>query len=262
MVRPNLQLARLQQSILSLIRVTDEDVREFYRDENEKVRVKYLLVSTYEFQNENIPVSDEEINAYYQEHQEEFKADPTANLSYVFFEKKPGQADEEEAKQRLLEIKEEIGQGEDFAEMALDYSEDNASAKNGGDLGWFGKGMMVAAFEETAFSLEPGEISDPVQTPFGWHLIKVEDKRGKADKEEVKASHILLEISASDETLELIKEMAEDFADQVRGSDFSQLAQEESLSVAETGAFAQGKTIPGIGNVPGIHEFAFGNETG
>jgi peptidyl-prolyl cis-trans isomerase D len=262
MVRPNLQLAKLQQSILSLIRVTDEEVREFYRDENEKVKVEYLLVPTYEFQKEDVPVSDQEINAYYQGHQEEFKADPTANLSYVFFEKKPGQADEEETEQRLLEIKEEIGQGEDFAEMALDYSEDNASAKNGGDLGWFGRGMMVAAFEETAFSLEPGEISDPVQTRFGWHLIKVEDKRGKGEKEEIKASHILLKISPSDETLELIKETAEDFVDRVRGSDFSQLAQEESLSVAETGAFAQGMTIPGIGNVPGIHEFAFDNDVG
>ncbi|NIM96965.1 MAG: hypothetical protein GTO24_02415 [candidate division Zixibacteria bacterium] len=262
MIRPNLQLARLQQSILALVRVTDEELREFYQDENEKVKVKYILVPTYEFQKEDIPVGDTEINAYYQRHKGEFKADPTANLSYVFFEKKPGQADEEETRQRLLEIKEEILQGEDFAEMALDYSEDNASAKNGGDLGWFGKGMMVAPFEETAFALNPGEISDPVNTRFGWHLIKVEDKKGKGEKEEVKASHILLKISPSDETLEQIKETAEDFADRVRSSDFAQLAEEENLSVGETGAFAQGKTIPGIGNIPGVHEFAFDNQVG
>lgn len=262
MIRPNLQLARLQQSILALVRVTDEELREFYHHENEKVKVKYVLVPTYEFQKEDIPVSDAEINAYYQGHKDEFKADPTANLSYVFFEKKSSEADEEETRQRLLEIKEEILQGEDFAEMALDYSEDNASAKNGGDLGWFGKGTMVAPFEETAFALNPGEISDPVNTRFGWHLIKVEDKRGKGEKQEVKASHILLKISPSDETLEQIKETAEDFADRVRSSDFAQLAEEENLSVGETGAFAQGKTIPGIGNIPSVHEFAFDNEVG
>jgi peptidyl-prolyl cis-trans isomerase D len=262
MVRPNLQLAKLQQSILALVRVTDEEVRQFYRNENEKVKVNYLLVPTYKFQKQDIQISDAEIQSYYQEHKKEYKADPSANLSYVFFEKKADQEDEEETRQRLLEIKEEIEQGEDFAEVAIDYSEDNASAKKGGDLGWFGKGMMVAPFEEAAFSLQPGEISEPVKTKFGWHLIKVEDKRGKDDKQEVKASHVLLKISPSEETLDRLKDRAEVFADQVRKSDLSELAQEYDLSVAETGWFVEGKTIPGIGNMPSIHEFAFNNNPG
>jgi peptidyl-prolyl cis-trans isomerase D len=262
MVRPNLQLAKLQQSILALVRVTDEEVRQFYRNENEKAKVNYLLVPTYKFQKREIQISDAEIQSYYQEHKQEYKTDPSANLSYVFFEKKADQEDEEETKQRLLEIKEEIEQGEDFSEVAIDYSEDNASAQKGGDLGWFGKGMMVVPFEEVAFSLEPGEISEPVKTKFGWHLIKVEDKRGKDDKQEVKASHILLKISPSDETLDRLKERAEIFADLVRKSDFSELASEHDLSVAETGWFVEGTMIPGIGNMPSIHEFAFDNSPG
>lgn len=262
LIRPNLRLAKLQQSIISLVRVTDEEVKQFYRDENEKVKVRYLLVPSYQFQKEDIPVSDEEIKAYYQEHKDEFKAEASANLSYVVFEKKPSPADEEETKQRLLEIKDEILQEEDFAELALDYSEDNASAKNGGDLGWFGKGMMVPAFEETAFSLEPKEISEPIKTKFGWHLIKVEDKRGKGEKQEVKASHILLKISPSEETIALLKEEADEFVDQVSKSDFSQMATELNFSVSETGWFTQRGFIPGIGTNSQIDEFAFENKRG
>jgi len=261
-IRPNMRLARLQQSILALVRVTDEEIKQFYQDENEKVKVRYILVPSYLYQKEDIPVSDEQIQGYYQEHKEEFRAQASANLSYAVFEKKPSPADEEETEQRLLDIKTEISEGEDFAEMAMDYSEDIGSAKNGGDLGWFGKGMMVPPFEEAAFSLEPGEISEPVKTKFGWHLIKVEDKRGKDEKQEVKASHILLKILPSEETLTLLKEEADEFVDQVGKSDFSQIAEEQDLTVSETGWFVKGGAIPGIGTNPQIDEFAFENKQG
>jgi len=262
LIRPNLELAKLQQSIVSLVRVTDEEIKQFYRDENEKVKVRYLLVPSNQFQKQDIPVSDEEIEAYYQEHKEEFKTDQSVNLSYVMFEKKPSQVDEEETRKRLLEIREEIMKGEDFAEMAEDYSEDFASAKNGGDLGWFGKGMMVPEFEKVAFSLKPKEISQPVKTKFGWHLIKVEEKRGKGDSEEVKARHILLKTVPSEETLVQLKEAAEEFADQVDKSNFQKMAQENDLPLLETGWFVRGGYIPGIGINPQIEEFAFENDVG
>lgn len=262
MIRPNLRMGKLQQAVLSLVRVTDQEAKRFYRDENEKVNVEYLLVPTYEFQRQDLPVGEQEIEAYYQKNQDEFKADPSANLSYVFFEKKPSQADEVETKERLLEIKQEILEGEDFAGMAEDYSEDNASAEDGGNLGWFGKGSMVEAFEQTAFSLEPGEMSEPVKTRFGWHLIKVEEKRGKGEDQEVLASHILLKITASDETLDILKETSEDFADRARDSELTEMAEEDSLSVSQTGWFSQEGNIPGIGRNVQVDDFAFENDQG
>jgi peptidyl-prolyl cis-trans isomerase D len=261
-IRPNLQLAKLQQSIVTLVRVTDDETRQFYEDQNEKIKVKYLLVPSYQFQRENIPVSDNEIGNYYQEHKDEFKTDQSVNLSYVFFEKKPSSADEEETKKRLLEIKDDVLAGEDFAGLAQDYSEDKGSAENGGDLGWFGKGMMVPAFEQAAFSLKPGEISDPVKTDFGWHLIKVTDRRVEGDKEEVKASHILLKITPSEETLTRIKESADGFAENVSKADFTKTAEEDKLPVSETGWFVQGGNIRGVGTNSQADEFAFGNDVG
>ena len=262
MIRPNLRMGKLQQAVLSLVRVTDDETMKFYRDENEKIDVQYLLVPAYEFQRQSLPLTEQQIEAYYRDHQEEFRADPSANLSYVFFEKKPSQADEDEIKERLLEMKQEITEGEDFAGMAEDYSEDVGSAKDGGNLGWFGKGAMVEAFEETAFSLEVGDMSEPVKTQFGWHLIKVEEKRGEGEDQEVRASHILLKITASDATLDILKETSEDFADRARDSELAEMAEDDSLSVSETGWFSQKGNIPGIGRNVQVDDFAFENDEG
>ncbi len=262
MIRPNLRMSRLQQSVAGLVRVTDDEVRQFYADEHEKVKIRYVYVPSYEFQKTDIPVSDQEMQAYYQEHRDEFKVDPSANLAYVKFEKRPSPEDEEEISKRLLEIKDEVLEGEDFAEVAMDYSEDFASAENGGDLGWFGKGAMVPEFEEAAFALKPGEISDPVKTQFGWHLIQLEEKRGKGDDEEVKASHILLQITPSEETITQLREQADEFLDKVAQSSFSEAAEEQKLEVMETGWFTQGGTIRNIGTNPQMDEFAFRNEPG
>lgn len=81
-------------------------------------------------------------------------------------------ATEQEAK----DIKAALDAGGDFAKLAAEKSSDS-SAQNGGDLGWFGLGMMVKPFEDAVLALEPGKISDPVQTDFGWHIIKLEDRK-------------------------------------------------------------------------------------
>lgn len=261
-IRPSLRMSRLQQSVTSLVRITDQDVKEFYRDENEKVKMRYVYVPAYEFQKTDIPVGDDEIGAYYQEHKQEFKVEPSANLSYVQFDKEPSPEDAEEVKQKLLEAKQEITEGEDFAEVAMDYSEDFASAKNGGDLGWFKKGAMVPEFENAAFSLDPGEMSDPVRTQFGWHLIKVEEKRGEGDDQEVKARHILLQIAPSEETIALLKDQADEFLDKASQSGFSAAAEELKMPVQETEWFTQGGSIKNLGRNAQVGDFAFENKQG
>jgi len=262
MIRPNLRLSRLQQSVTSLVRVTDDDVKQYYQDQGEQVKIQYVYVPAIQFQNKDLTVSEDQIKAYYQQHQQEFRVEPTADLNYVEFDKVASDEDVQEVKQRIMDIKQELDQGEDFADLAMDYSEDPSTAENGGDLGWFGKGAMVPEFEQAAFSMKPGEVSDPIRTQFGWHLIQLEEKRGSGDKEEVKARHILLQIKPSENTITLLKEQADNFLEQESQSSFSEAAKDMNLEVQETGWFTQGGTIRNLGNNGQVKDFAFGNDQG
>ena len=120
----------------------------------------------------------------------------------------------------INKIRDKLNEGEDFAELAKEYS-DGPSASNGGNLGFFGKGMMVKLFEDAAFALMPGEISEVIETQFGYHIIKVLEKKGN----EVNASHILKMVEATEEdvqaNIQLMESIIQKLAD---GEDFTELA--------------------------------------
>jgi len=233
-IRPQLQITKLQEQIVSLVRLTEEDVKKEYVDTQQKVKVKFILVPLSEFLPQNIEVTEKEIADYYQAHKDKFNFAERVQVNYVMFPKTASSSDDEKAKVQLLDLKEMLTEGEDFATLAKEYSQDQGTASKGGDLGWFGKGEMVKPFEDVAFALNKGEVSEPVNTPFGWHLIKVYDKKEEKKEPKVLASHILIKITPSDETIELIKAQADDFTDQVKKKDFAKMAAEESLKVEST----------------------------
>lgn len=119
---------------------------------------------------EDIKVTDKELKDYYENYK------PKIRASHILVK------DEKTAK----EIKAKLDKGEDFAKLAKQYSQDPGSASNGGDLGWFGQGKMVKEFEDAAYKLKVGEISDPVKTEYGYHIIKVTDKEEKKPFNEMK----------------------------------------------------------------------------
>jgi peptidyl-prolyl cis-trans isomerase SurA len=91
---------------------------------------------------------------------------------------------DDDARQKLVGLKQRIKDGDNFATLARSHSDDTASALKGGDLGWVTSGVLVPAFEKTMTSLTPGEISDPIQTPFGWHIIQVLERKEQDDSGE------------------------------------------------------------------------------
>jgi foldase protein PrsA len=118
----------------------------------------------------DIKVTEEEMKKYYDEYKPKVKA------SHILVE------DEKTAN----EIKAKLDKGEDFAKLAKEYSKDPGSAEKGGDLGWFGPGKMVKEFEDAAYALKVGEVSKPVKSEFGYHIIKVTDKEEKKSFEQMK----------------------------------------------------------------------------
>jgi len=261
-VRPQLKMAKLQELIGSIARVSDEEVKKHWTDENQKVKVRYTFVPAKQFSPQMITVTSDDMKEFYERNIDLFKLGKRAELEYVIFDVKPSSQDEEKVKVEAIEIKELLDEGEDFAGLAEEYSQDEGSAAKGGDLGWFGKGDMVEPFENAAFSMEIGEISDPVKTRFGWHLIKVLDRKTEQGEEKINASHILLKVSPSEETRESIKSDAEYFAE-IAKDGFAQFVQKESLNVIKTELFQEGDLITGlIGANKQAQEFAFKSDLG
>lgn len=127
---------------------------------------------------EKATASTQEVRAYYDSHPYSFKRPELVRASHILIKIDP-QADESqraETRKKIEQILHRVQQGEDFATLAKEFSQDPSSTK-GGDLGYFSRGQMVKPFEEAAFALTPGEVSDLVETRFGYHLIKVFDKK-------------------------------------------------------------------------------------
>lgn len=155
----------------------------------EKDIVKYL--QTVKLLEPRIKISDEEINTYFKENKDSLAQEEQVEASHILVESKA------EAK----DIIEKLADGKKFADLAKEYSTDTASAEKGGELGFFGKGEMAEEFEKVAFSLEKGKISDPVKTSYGYHIIKVTDKKA-AKKANLKNSKTEIVATLKNEKLQ------------------------------------------------------------
>ena len=132
----------------------------------------------------NVKITDEEMKKYYEEHKKDYYKDEV-KASHILIStvddngKELSEAKKKEAKKKAEEVLKKAKSGEEFSELAKEYSDDPWSAANGGDLGYFTKGQLVQPFEEAAFSLKSGEISGLVESEYGYHIIKVYDKIDK-----------------------------------------------------------------------------------
>jgi len=257
--RSVLPLWKLRQEVLAGVKVSDPEVWERYRAEHERVKVRYVQVPLKDLPDSLVKVGKEEMLAYYRTHREEFWRGRRARLLYVAFPKVPTRSDSLVALEEAKDVARRARAGEDFGELARDYSDDLGSALKGGDLGYFRKGQMVREFEEVAFELEPGEVSDPVLTRFGWHVIKVEDRKD----DQVKARHILIKIEPGGDTLDSLYNEAHGLLEEAEeAGDLRKAAQARGLKVEDTGLFGEGTFVPGIGSAGALVSFAFQGKVG
>jgi peptidyl-prolyl cis-trans isomerase D len=148
--------------------------------------------------------------------------------------------------------------GEEFDDLAREYSADPGSAQRGGDLGWFGRGRMVPSFERASFNARIGEIVGPVESQFGLHIIRVNDRTSR----EVKIATIHLPVEVSPFTKNKLFDDAGDFAYIAGRQNVREEARALGFTLQETGLFSQEGVIPGIGVNESVMRFAFDNKVG
>lgn len=252
--RETLKMRRLVEMIRSAARVTEEEIRSEYRRQHEKVRVEFIALKAADLIGK-VEVTPDDLASYYEQNKRQYAEPARVKLSYVELKREPSPQDYADVKHFAENILERARAGDDFADLAERYSDDDTTAPQGGDLGFFPRGRMVKEFEEAAFSMKPGEISDVVQTPFGYHIIKVEETRGEGKDKEVHARHILIEVEPSDDTLLSLEERATRLALDAQNSSLEQAASEMNISVSTTPEFVESSAaIPDIGPVPEITE--------
>ena len=248
-VRSSLPAERLQQMLMSSVHVGEGEVRQEYERRFRKMTVRYAGQTWRDVVLENENPGDETLRAYFQSHLDDYQLDERYRIDAVRFSRDPSPEDDAYVKDRMDFLRQQILQGgKTFDQMAKEWSQDLSNADKGGNLGWFGKGVMDPAFEQAAFALKEGEVSQPVRTRFGYHLIKLDGKRDEAGQEEVSARHILLRVEPSFATQDSLTTLADSlYAQATRDGSLATAAASLGVEGLSPPPFTQRQSIEGIG---------------
>jgi peptidyl-prolyl cis-trans isomerase D len=245
---------------------TDAQVRSYFDDHKDNYRTEPRIKATYiyfdpETMKSEVKISEEEIAAYYQEHKAEFQKEKRVKARHILFKVDKGaDADLVDArKAEAMKVYEMAKAGKDFAGLARKYSE-GPSKDNGGELGWFTRSQMVEPFADKAFSMAAGEISEPVRTEFGWHVIKVEQIEPATTQSLEQAAASIRNKLTSEKAKELAHKKADALYDSVfDGDDLLAAAKSQQAPVRQTDYFtAQGPMEKEIADKRKFAKIAFG----
>jgi peptidyl-prolyl cis-trans isomerase D len=236
-----------------------EQHKERYR-EPEKRRFAWVLFGVEDYL-ESVQVTDEEISLYYEDHPEEFHQDPQVRARHILFRVADTASEDEvnEIRAKALEVLEKAKGGEDFSQLALEHSQDPGSATRGGDLGYFTREQMIPTFGEAAFSLKPGEISDLVRTPYGFHIIKNEDMKPEKTTPLEEARPAIEARLKRNKAQDLAYEKALEFSDlaSAEGDVVKAAASAAMEAAAPERWFVQGEPLPDVEASPEISRALF-----
>jgi peptidyl-prolyl cis-trans isomerase D len=259
-----------QADILKGLHPTEQELKAFY-DRNkanynnsipEKRQIKYAIVES--AKPAATPVTDQELQAYYDQHRDQYRFPEQVKVSHILI-KTPlpgadGKVDDkgvEEARKKAEDVLKQVKSGGDFAKLAGQYSDDPGSAKNGGSLGWIGRGRTVPEFEKAAFSLPKGQTSDLVKSSYGFHIIRVEDKQDAHVKPlaEVKSE---IEAKVKEEKATRATEIAANtLLSQARADGLDKAAAAKNAHVVTTEFFSRNDSLPGLSATPELMETIF-----
>lgn len=244
------------EDIKEKLNVSEDETSAYYEEHKEdfrvpaKVKVKYLLFDPQAFESK-VSVLESEIKEYYEMDPEQFYETKKVKVRHILLKlgKEASVEKEQEIRAKADNILEQLNKGSSFEKLAEKHSEDTASARKGGDLGFFKKGDMVKPFEEAAFKLKPGETSSPVRTKYGFHIIRVEEVKEERTKpfEEVKES-IEKDLRREKAQEFVTKEAKRAFNRLFKKRNVEEYAKKKGFELIETDYFIYGKSpedLPG-----------------
>ncbi|MCH1571670.1 MAG: peptidylprolyl isomerase, partial [Longimicrobiales bacterium] len=246
---------KLLRQVSSGIFVSDAELWQEFRDQVEQVEIRYVPMDpSSRYGDDEFSIAEEEIEAYYRANQEEFEVPARASVKVVVLDKTPAPSDTAAAFAEAEELLQEIRDGGDFAEIAQAESTDQPTAALGGDLGTFGKGRMVPAFDSAVFAASAGALVGPVQTSFGLHLIEVQERWAQ---DSVQARHILLPFERTDASEIALLTLADSLEDLGEEMALEQAASTAGLSSTTLDIAQNFPFLPGAGQVSEGADWAF-----
>ncbi len=223
---------KLFDQIASGAYVSDERLWQVYRDRHDSATVSYVVLRPEALTDTAVTVTDAEISAFFQRNKKRFDRPGRAVVSLLTVPRAVTAADSADAKARIDRLRAEIAGGAKFEDVAKRESADSVSAVNGGALGKGPKGRFTPKFEDAVYALKVGELSQPVLTPFGWHLIRVDEKQGDT----LDVRHILVNIAQSDSSATRTDRRADSLASKAGSQDDPKLFDEAAKTLGLTSA--------------------------
>ena len=299
-IRHGLAVEKLRGSLTDWLSVNDQDLEKEYRRRNDKVKLAVVSFTADSFRTQ-VTANDADIATYYAAHTADFKVPEKRKIRYLLIDvdalrakvavppaaveraynenieqyttpeqvrashilfKTEGK-DDAAVKAKAEDVLKQAKSGADFAELAKKNSEDEASAKNGGDLDYFGRGRMVPEFDQAVFAMQPGTISDLVKTQYGYHIIKLVDKKNATTRPLAEVRQQLNDQLAYQRAQAQAADLAQNLEKQIKTpADLDKVAKAQGLTVQESGFFARDEPILGLGSSPEAASRAFEMKTG
>jgi peptidyl-prolyl cis-trans isomerase D len=299
-VRRSLTAEKLRAAVTEWLSISDAELEQEYRRRNDKVKLAVVSFTSDRYR-PDVTATDAEVSSHFEANKESFKIPEKRKVKYVLIDvdalrarltvptadverayndgieqySTPEQVrashillktegkDDAVVKAKAEDVLKQARGGADFAELARKFSEDESNASKGGDLDYFGRGRMVPEFDQTVFTMQAGQISDLVKTQYGYHVIKLVDKKSGTTRPLEEVRQQITDQLAFDRAQSQAADLAERLAQQIKKpADLDAVAKEHSLTTTETGFFAKEEPILGLGAAPEMTARAFQMQQG
>ena len=294
-LRRSLMIDKLRSALTDWMTVADADVEREFTERNEKVKLQVVALTADRFRDQ-VTVTDADVAAYFEMHTADYRIGEQRKVKMLVLDREQAQAktivpagdvqryyndniaqyqtpeqirashillttagkDEATVQEQAEDILKQARAGADFAALATTFSEDEGSKVNGGDLDYFSRGRMVPEFETAAFAMQPGQVGDLVKSQFGFHIIKVVDKKAGVTRTFDEVRPQIEEQLKAQRTDQQLTARATELAGRIDDpSDLDTVAREQGLMVTESEFFGREDPIPGLGAAPQVALAAF-----